>query len=78
MSPEELRQATSRYRRPELDPLADAIRAWGQGPASHHFHDASRCGAANEPGALVNINENTSAAPGGEREGGGRETTIPM
>ena len=36
-----------------VDPLAAAIRAWGE-PA--------RCGAAGEGAALVSINENTSAA----------------
>jgi hypothetical protein len=40
-----------------VDPLAAAIRAW---------REPARCGAAGEGAALVNINENTSAAADGD------------
>jgi hypothetical protein len=77
MSEEEIREANAKYWRPELDPLADAIRAWGR-PSPHHIHDASRCAAASGPGALVTINENTSAAPGGDAASGGRQADVHL
>jgi hypothetical protein len=68
LSPEELRQAGYLWR-PELDPLADAIRAWGE---------PVHCGAARERAALVNINENTSASAGGDAAGHGGEKQNPL
>jgi hypothetical protein len=59
-----------------VDPLADAIRAWGEGLASAELEaqsdrhagvtagEPARCGAAAEGAALVSINENTSIGAG--------------
>ena len=73
LSPQERREAG--YVRPlEDDPLADAIRAWGEFarsretkptapavPGDRDEMDRPCCNAAGEGGALENINENASA-----------------
>jgi hypothetical protein len=72
------------------DPLADAIRAWGEVANEYRLevqgdrlvrvkvHDASRCGAPGEGAALVNSNENTSAGNDGDAAGTNRERADPL
>jgi hypothetical protein len=86
MSPEERLQAG--FRPPEDH--SRAFRAWrevargkGDGVALEAIGSASgerrsHCGAASEPPALVNINENTSAASGGDAAGESRQPADPL
>ena len=84
LSPEELSQMGYLWR-PELDPLAAAIRRWGAGIQDDRLvrvdrtpGEPSRCGAASQRTAPVNNSGNTSATPDGDAAGGGGDAAMPL